>query len=68
MTNRHGLRQFDGDKTIEITLLTDFDTTILVPWLPRSNPLSIRDEDIHSSGLGSPKGALPKSTSCGSCA
>ena len=29
----------DGDKSIETT---DFDTTILVPWLPRSNPLSNR--------------------------
>ena len=27
----------DGDKSIETT---DFDTTILVPWLPRSNSLS----------------------------
>ena len=29
----------DGDKSIETT---DFDTTILVPWLPRSNPLRNR--------------------------
>ena len=29
----------DGDKRIEIT---DFDTTILVPWLPRINSLSNR--------------------------
>ena len=29
----------DGDKSIETT---DFDTTILVPWLPWSNPLSNR--------------------------
>ena len=29
----------DGDKSIEAT---DFDTTILVPRLPRSNPLSNR--------------------------
>ena len=27
----------DGNKSIQTT---DFDTTILVPWLPRSNPLS----------------------------
>ena len=32
----------DGDKSIETT---DFDTTILVPWLPRSNPLSNRGVD-----------------------
>ena len=29
----------DDDKSIETT---DFDTTFLVPWLPRSNPLSNR--------------------------
>ena len=30
----------DGNKSI------DFDTTILVPWLPRSNHLSNRGENI----------------------
>ena len=29
----------DGNKSIETT---DFDTTILAPWLPWSNPLSNR--------------------------
>ena len=35
-----GLFTDDGNQTINITLATDFDITILVPWLPRSHPPS----------------------------
>ena len=40
----------DGGESSKSTLFTDFDTTIIVRWLPRSYPLSNRER--RYSGLG----------------